>query len=98
MESKEEDKQSKAVKTPKNRNLEVIVKAHELYSLPSTERNVDDMTELSDDEKHKSPFGDSKKNYETCVFMGFDMTWNIKVEDKNGLDKGYDVDLVSSLH
>ena len=98
MKSKEEIKQSKAVKKPKNRHLDVIVKAHELYALPSTKRNVDDKTALIDDEGFASGFGDPKKNYETLVFKDYQVTWDIKVEDKNGQDKGYDVDLVSISH
>lgn len=95
METKEENNQAKGVKKPKKRNLEVTVKAHELYHLPSTEGNTDNMTELSDDERHRSPFGQSKKNYKTTVFKGYDITWKIKVEDKNGQDKGYEVELIS---
>lgn len=98
MKSKEEFKQSKAVKTPKNRHLDVIVKAQELYSLSPTERNVDDKTALIDDEGFASGFGDPKKNYETLVYKDYQVTWDIKVEDKNGRDKGYDVDLVSITH
>ena len=98
MKSKEEYKQSKAVKTPKNRHLDVIVKAHELYALPSTKQNLDDKTALIDDEGFESGFGEPKKNYETLVFKDYQVTWDIKVEDKNGRDKGYDVELVSISH
>ena len=98
MKSKEEIKQSKAVKKPKNRHLDVIVKAKELYALPPTERNVDDKTALIDDVGFASGFGEPKKNYQTLVFKDYQMTWDIKVEDKNGRDKDYDVELVSISH
>jgi hypothetical protein len=98
METKAETNQVKGVKNKKNRQVDVIVKAHDLYPLHPTEKNVDDNTELLDDEKHKSSFGASKKNYETIVFMGFDMKWDIEVEYKNGEDKDYNVELVSVTH
>lgn len=96
MKSKEEANLVKAKKKAKNRKVELIVKAHELYALPPTEKNVDANTSLSDDEGYTSEFGESNSKYETIVFKNFIMTWDIEVENKK--DKNYNVELVSITH
>ncbi len=96
METKEETNLTKGVKKAKDRLLTVTIKANDLYPLPSTKINVDANTSLSDDEHHKSPYGATKKNYETIVYKGKKMAWKIEVEDKN--DKDYNVEFVSVTH
>jgi len=96
MDTKEKTSQTKELKTPRSRRVDVIVKAQDLYPLPPTEKNVDANTALSDDEGYTSEFGDTNRNYETIVFKNFEMSWDIEVENKN--DKEYKVELISIKH
>lgn len=85
-------------KNPRNRRLTVKVKARDLYPLPPTEPNVDANSSLIGDDGFESRFGDQSKSFETGVYMGYEMIWDIEAVDKNGVDKGYDVNLYSIYH
>lgn len=87
-------------KTPKNRQVTITVKAKTLFNLPypPTKEQIDDNTALTDDEGYSSTFGNENKDFETLVFMNFDMIWDIKLDDKNGTDRGYSVALKSVSH
>lgn len=87
-------------KTPKNRKVTVTVKAKALFDLPypPSETQIDDNTALTDDDGFSSTYGDKNKDYETIVFMNYDMVWDIALSDKNGVDRGYSVALKSVSH
>ena len=85
-------------KTPKDADITITVKAKDLFPMPLSEQNVDNNTYLLDDEGFESRYGVSNKNYQTGVYLNKKITWNIKVADKNGDDKDYDVELVEIIH
>ena len=86
--------------TPKNRKVTVTVKAKNLFDLPypPSETKIDEFTALTDDEGYSSEYGDKNKDYETLVFMNYEMIWDIELDDKNGTDRGYSVALKSVSH
>jgi len=98
METKEQINQAQGVKGARNRRLTVSVMAHDLYQLPPTEPNVDKYTALIGDDGFESRYGDQNKSFETGVYMGYKMIWDIEAANKNGEDRGYDVELYSVYH
>ncbi len=87
--------------TPKNRRVTLTVKAKDLFTesnYPPTEGQMDDCTALSDDEGYASDYGNANKDYETLVYMNYQMGWDIDASDKNGVDRGYTVALASVSH
>ncbi len=79
----------------KNRTVDVIVEAKNLYTSPPADPWVDKYTSLEDDEGYASTFGEPNSNFETGVYKGYNITWVIKTANPKGEDKGYDVKLNS---
>lgn len=98
METMEQTSQDKGLEGPKNRTINVFVRASQLFPLDPTEVNVDNNTELKDDKGSTCKYGDKKDNYKTEVFMYKKITWSIQSADPDGIDKGYTVALVSVSH
>ena len=85
--------------SPKNRTVTVTVMSKDLFKAdyPPSKKIVDDYTALTDDTGFENRFGDPNKNFETIVFMNFEMIWKIKVSNKE-IDKDYKVALISVTH
>ncbi len=82
---------------PRDRKIIVTVKSSDLFNLPypPNERQIDDNTYLSDGEGLESPFGSSNKNFETDIYKGKQMVWEIRAYEPLGADREYVVTLDS---
>lgn len=100
MNTKDQPKSSKSDVPAKNRAITITVKTKELYDVLNEpgEQAIDNVTYLVDDEGLESRFGEGNKEYETIVFMGKNITWNIRSFEPLGEDRGYEASLVSVSH
>lgn len=83
---------------PKNRTIRLIVQANKLFNSDITPEEIDQYTSLVDDENLSSTFGQRNEDFETMVFMNYNICWSIEVNDPNGTDKNYRVALNSVIH
>jgi hypothetical protein len=85
----------------KNREIDVIIKAKELFALgeSATEDQIDKLTALTSNqvEGGQSDWV-SHKDFELAVFKNHTMRWIIVPNDSKGEDIGYELRLVSVNH
>jgi hypothetical protein len=86
--------------TAKSREITLTVKTSNLFNLPypPTKAQIEANTYLIDDEGLESRFGESNKDFETLVYMGKDIVWNIRSFEPFGVDNGYLAALESVSH
>jgi len=76
---------------PVNVDLLLTVKASELFAIRNpNQREIAEFTELSDG-KDTCPFGTSKEDFTTEVFLNHDVNWKAIVFDPQGADKDFEV-------
>ena len=101
METKEKMGAAEAVPTRGNKTICIYVQANKLYNLrnyPPTEQQMDDLTALRDESALESGYGDANKDFQTDVFLNYNVTWEIFATNPTGEDRGYEVALRSVFH
>ena len=74
----------------------LIIQAHALYSKPGVpgEQVLNDLSSITNGISIAG-YGQSKKHFETEVFIGKKAKWIIQKSDPNGVDENYELRLIS---